>query len=155
MPHVESAITIAAAPDAVYAVAKDVERFPEFLPDVESVKIVERDGARVISEWVGLVREFNRTLRWTEEDHWDDAARRCSFRATRGDWDRYEGEWTFDPDGDGAGVRLALDFEFNVPLIGPLIRRVLAKLVQNNCDRMLAGLKQRVESGGGGGGDQQ
>lgn len=150
MPNVESVIHIAAPPDAVYAVAKDVEKFPEFLPDVDSVKIIERDGPRVVSEWVGVVREFNRTIRWTEQDDWDDAARRCLFRATKGDWDRYQGEWTFAPEGDGTRVRLALDFEINVPLIGPLIRRVLAKLVKNNCDRMLAAIRGRVESGVGG-----
>jgi len=150
MPNVESVIHIAAPPDAVYAVAKDVEKFPEFLPDVESVKIIERNGPRVVSEWVGVVREFNRTIRWTEQDDWDDAARRCLFRATKGDWDRYQGEWTFDPEDSGTRVRLALDFEINVPLIGPLIRRVLAKLVKNNCDRMLAAIRGRVESGAGG-----
>jgi coenzyme Q-binding protein COQ10 len=137
MPSVESVVQIAAPPEAVYAVAKDVERFPEFLPDVESVKVVAREGGRVVSEWVGLVREFNRKLRWTEEDDWDDAARRCLFRATEGDWDRYEGEWTFEPEAGGTRVRLALDFDFNVPLIGALIRRVVARLVRKNCDRML------------------
>lgn len=150
MPEVESVIHIAASPGAVYAVAKEVEKFPEFLPDVQSVKIIAREGPRVVSEWVGVVREFNRTIKWTEEDDWDDAARRCLFRATKGDWDRYQGEWTFEPEDDGTGVRLALDFEMNVPLIGPLIRRVLARLVKNNCDRMLAGLKGRVESSVGG-----
>lgn len=150
MPSVESVIQIAAPPDAVYAVAKDVERFPEFLPDVESVKVVARDGGRVVSEWVGVVREFNRTLKWTEEDEWDDDARRCLFRATEGDWDRYQGDWTFEPDGAGTRVQLTLDFDFNVPLIGPLIRGVLAKLVKKNCDRMLEAIKARVEEGAGG-----
>jgi ribosome-associated toxin RatA of RatAB toxin-antitoxin module len=146
MPNVESVVHVGAPPDRVYAVAKDVERFPEFLPDVESVTVLERDGSRVVSAWVGLVREFNRTIKWTEADDWDDAARRCEFRATEGDWDRYQGEWTFDAEDGGTRVRLALDFEMNVPLIGPLIRRVLAKLVRNNCDRMLEALKARVES---------
>ena len=147
MPNVESVIHIAAPPDAVYAVAKQVEKFPEFLPDVQSINVIERDGRRVVSEWVGVVREFSRTIRWTEEDDWDDTMRRCLFHATKGDWDRYQGEWTFDPDEGGTHVRLSLEFEMNVPLIGPLIRRVLAKLVRNNCDRMLEALKGRVESG--------
>jgi len=141
---IETDLFIPAPADLVYNVARDIEKFPEFLPDVESVVVTERDGARVLSEWVGVVREFRRTIRWTEEDLWDDAAHTCSFRAIAGDWDRYEGVWSFASEGQGTRVRLQLDHDFNVPLIGALIRGVLRKLVTKNCERMLEGLRTRV-----------
>ena len=144
MPEITSEILIPAAPEKVYAVARDIERFPEFLPDVESVVVRTGEGGRVVSEWVGVVRALGRKVKWEEEDLWDDAARRCDFRAIKGDWDRYEGSWTFQPDPGGCLVRLRLGFEFNVPLIGPLIRGLLKKLVQKNSDEMLRGLKARV-----------
>ena len=144
MPEVVSEIIIPQPPPRVYAVAREVERFPEFLPDVESVVITEREGERVTSEWVGLVREFGRKIKWTEEDRWDEAGLRCDFRTLKGDWDRYEGSWTFEPHPDGCLVRLRLDYDLNVPLIGALIRGLLKKLVQKNSDQMLLGLKARV-----------
>jgi len=152
MDKVEAEIIIAAEPDAVYAVARDVERFPEFMPDVERVTVVERSGDRVVSEWVGVVREFNRKIAWVEEDRWDDSARRCDFAMVRGDWDKYQGSWTFEPAPETAGkpaqegtrVRLALEFELNVPLIGPLIKGLLVRLVRKNCEQMLEGLRRRV-----------
>ncbi len=144
MPEISAETSIAAPPDAVYALAKDVERFPEFLPNVQEVKITAREGSRVVSEWVGLVPEFKRTIKWVEEDTWDDAARACRFRSLSGDWDRYEGEWTFSPEGEGTRVTLALSYDYNVPLIGSLIKLLLRKLVQRNAEETLAGLKQQA-----------
>ena len=144
VPEVHSQIAIAAPPERVYQLAKDVESFPEFLPNVQSVAIRERAGARTVSEWVGLVPEFRRTIRWVEEDVWDDQGRQCRFRSLSGDWDRYEGTWTFAPEGSGTRVTLDISYEYNVPLIGPLIRRLLHKLVARNADETLQGLLRRA-----------
>ena len=42
MPRVESSIEIAAPAALVYELAKEQERFPEFMPDVESIVVLER-----------------------------------------------------------------------------------------------------------------
>jgi len=144
VPEVRAEIAIPATPETVYALAKDIERFPEFLPNVQQVTITERDGGRVVSSWVGLVPEFRRTIKWVEEDTWDDAGRACRFRSLNGDWDRYEGEWTFTPEGAGTRVALAISYDYNVPLIGPLIKQLLCKLVQRNAEETLAGLKRQA-----------
>jgi len=144
VPDVHSELTIASPPQNVYALAKDVERFPEFLPNVQSVAIRERDGSRTVSDWVGLVPEFKRTIKWVEEDIWDDRAMRCQFRSLSGDWDRYEGAWAFSPDGEGTRVSLGISYDYNVPLIGPLIQKLLRKLVQRNAEETLEGLRRRV-----------
>lgn len=144
MPEVTAEIHIGAQPDQVYGLAKNIERFPEFLPNVQKVTVTERDGSRVVSEWAGLVPEFRRTIKWTEEDHWDDEARSCCFRLLRGDWDRYDGRWTFEARDGGTLVRLEIRYEYNVPLVGPLIRRLLRKLVQRNAEETLVGLKQQA-----------
>ena len=144
MPDVHSELVIDSPPQSVYALAKDVEGLPEFLPNVQSVSIRERDGPRTVSEWVGLVPEFRRTIKWVEEDVWDDGAMRCQFRSLSGDWDRYEGCWTFAAEGNGTRVTLGISYDYNVPLIGPLIQKLLQKLVQRNAEETLDGLKRRV-----------
>lgn len=150
MPEVEAEIVIPASPARVYELAKDVERFPEFLPNVQQVVVRERAGAtlrageRTVTEWVGLVPEFKRTIRWTEEDIWDDPSRTCRFRSLSGDWDRYQGVWSFEPDSDGTRVRLHISYEYNVPLIGPLIKKLLRKLVARNAEETLEGLRRRA-----------
>lgn len=146
MPHLETEITVAADPDTVYAVAKDVERFPEFMPDVERVTILERDEGHTVSRWEGRIKQFNRAIRWTEEDWWDDEKRVCRFRQTEGDFTAYEGVWSFHPHGDGTRVELSLDYEYEVPLIGKIIQGVLLKLVRQNCTNMLEAIKRKCES---------
>ena len=148
MPTVVSEITINAPPDKVYALARDVESFPDFMPDVESVKILEQDSSgRTVSEWVGKIRQFNRIIRWTEEDIWNDAERLCQFKQIKGDFTSYGGVWRFVPAMEGAAtkVELQIDYTFEVPLIGSLIKAVLQKLVQQNADNMLQALKKHAE----------
>lgn len=144
MPDVHAEIVIAAPPERVYALAREVERFPEFLPNVQQVTVRERDGQRTVSEWVGLVPEFKRTIKWTEEDIWDDGARSCRFRSLSGDWDRYDGVWVFEAEGEGTRVRLDIRYEYNVPLIGPLIKELLRRLVRRNAQETLEGLRRRA-----------
>ena len=76
MPRVESSIIINGPVDKVYECAKDIERFPEYMPDVKEVKMLERDGGRVISEWSAYIPDFKMTvgelfvyqLQWTDPD---------------------------------------------------------------------------------------
>ena len=144
MPSIEVEVIIPAAPDRVYAAAKDIERFPEFMPNVQEVEVLERRGACVVSRWVARVEEFNRTIKWIEQDEWNDERRVCAFRATEGDWDRYEGEWGFEEHPEGTRAYINLHFEFNVPLIGPLIKGLLARLVRNNAEETLRGVARMV-----------
>jgi ribosome-associated toxin RatA of RatAB toxin-antitoxin module len=147
VPQVHSEITISAPVARVYELAKQVERLPDFLPNVERVTVLSREGEHVVSEWVGLVPEFRRTLKWVEEDLWCEAERRCEFRAVSGDWDRYEGVWSFAPHEEGACVTLDISYDYNVPLIGPLIRKLLHKLVARSAEETLAGLRAMAEEG--------
>lgn len=151
MPTVESSIAIAAPRDAVIAVARDNARFPEFMEDVVSLSVTEThdDGLRVISDWEGVVPTFGTKIRWTEEDVWDLAAGTCTFRQLRGDYDRFEGIWTFTAE-SGGGTRFdsRLDYGLEIPLVGPLIKKIVHKLMQKNLDATLAAIKARCESAG-------
>lgn len=145
MATVESIIVIAAPVDTVYAIARNVERFPEFMDDVQDVEILEEEGQRRVSHWVGLIEEFNRTLEWTEEDFWNDEEYSCEFRMHEGDFTAYSGTWTFEEDEAGTLAKLTVDYEYAVPLIGPLIKKLLHRKVQQNCDNMLAAIKEEAE----------
>ncbi len=147
MAVVQSSIEINGPIDKVYELAKRVESFPEFMPDLKSVKIVERseDGTRTISEWVGIVKEFKTTIKWTEEDIWDDAAKTCKFRLIKGDYSKYEGEWHFIDLGGRTRFDSQIEVEYDVPLIGALIKGLIAKKMKENVDNMLDAIKKKVE----------
>ena len=147
MPKVQSSIEINGPLDKVYALAKDIESFPEFMPDVKSVNVVERsaDGTRTVSEWVGAVKEFKTTIKWTEQDIWDDTAKTCTFNLIKGDYSKYSGLWTFSDLGGKTRFVSEIEVEYDVPLVGSLIKGLIAKKMKENVDNMLAAIKKRIE----------
>ncbi|MFY9781440.1 MAG: aromatase/cyclase [Candidatus Baltobacteraceae bacterium] len=143
MPYVETTIVIDAPARDVYELAKAQERFPEYMPDVESVTILERGGDRVVSRWKTLVEEA--PIEWTEVDLFDDAALRVDYKLIEGDLDVFEGTWTFE-DVDGcASVTLGVEYDFGVPTLAELIGPTLQRKVRENSEMMLAALKREAE----------
>jgi len=148
MPTVLAVADIAAPLDQVYALSRNIEAFPQFMPDVQSVKIIEQrpDGYQK-SQWVGIIKEFKRTIKWTEEDHWDDVTHACTFEQTEGDFSVYRGAWRFAEAAVGTHVEMELEYAYDVPLIGALIKNLLHRKMQQNCDNMLTAIKAEAEKG--------
>ena len=148
LPKVQSSIEINGAIEEVYALAKRIEEFPEFMQDVKSVKVLERseDGCKTISEWVGIVKEFKTTIKWTEQDIWDDSAKTCVFSLVKGDYSKYSGVWHFVDLGGKTRFDSEIEVEYDVPMIGALIKGIIAKKMKENVDNMLAAVKQKVEN---------
>lgn len=144
MAQVNASTVIAAPIDDVYAAAKAVETFPEFMPDLESVEVLERSNGNTVSRWVGLVQ--GRKIRWVEEDLWDDRAYRCDFRQREGDFTRYQGTWRFEPVGEGTRTTIDVDFQLDIPLAGALLSNLLKVLMRKNVEGMLSALKTQVEA---------
>jgi ribosome-associated toxin RatA of RatAB toxin-antitoxin module len=144
VPHVAATIVVNAPPALVYELAKDQERFPEFMPDVESVTVTERYGNRVLSRWKTLIEDA--PIEWLEEDRFDDAALRIDYKLLEGDLDTFEGSWTFEAGPGGTHVALAVTYDFGVPTLAELIGPTLEKKVRENAEMMLAALKREAEA---------
>ncbi|HEY8315126.1 MAG TPA: SRPBCC family protein [Candidatus Baltobacteraceae bacterium] len=145
MPYVETRIAIAAPARTVYELAKEQELFPNFMPDVETVTVLERHSDRIITRWKTLVEEA--PIEWTEEDRFDDVALRIDYKLIEGDLDTFEGAWTFTENGTQTHVVLGVEYDFGVPTLAELIGPTLHKKVQENSEMMLAGLKKEAERG--------
>ncbi len=148
MPTVETSVHVQAPLERVYAIAKDNSRFPEFMKDVKSLTVVEQEGGRVVSDWVGVVPQFLIKVRWRQEDLWDDEARTCAFRQLSGDYDKMEGEWRFREEDGGTRFESFVDYEYNVPTLGPLVKKVIHGIVVKNLENVLNSIKQRAEASG-------
>jgi ribosome-associated toxin RatA of RatAB toxin-antitoxin module len=148
VPTVTNSIQIDAPVERVFAIAKDVERFPEFMPEVQRITVLEtnEDRSRQVVEWVGLIPAIRMTVKWTEEDIWDDVERTCTFTQVKGDFTAYGGQWRFVPEGDGCRFESRVDYELEIPTVGALIRGVVKKIMQGNVDQLLAQIKKRAEA---------
>ena len=143
MPYVETSIAVAAPARVVYELAKEQDRFPQFMPDVESVTIVERRPAGAISRWKTLVEEA--PIEWTEEDRFYDDSLRIEYQLIEGDLDKFEGAWTFEEREGVTHVVLGVDYDFGVPTLAELIGPTLERKVRENSEMMLAALKSEAE----------
>ena len=143
MPYVESTIVVDAPAREVYELAKEQERFPQFMPDVETVTVLERFPDYIVTRWKTLVEDA--PIEWTEEDRFDDVNIRIDYKLIEGDLDTFEGAWTFEERDGRTTVTLGVDYDFGVPTLAELIGPTLAKKVKENSEMMLAGLKREVE----------
>ena len=144
MPFVECEIIVNAPARDVYELAKEQERFPEFMPDVETVTVLERHSDYIVTRWKTLVEDA--PIEWTEEDRFDDAAVRIDYKLIEGDLDTFEGAWTFEERDGCTVVKLSVEYDFGVPTLAELIGPTLAKKVRENSDMMLLALKGEAEA---------
>lgn len=143
MPYVESSISVQAAPAAVYEVAKDMESYPEFMKDVESIITLERTDHSTVTRWVTKLE--GRTLKWTELDEFDDENLIIRYTQTEGDLKKFEGYWKFESENGETKVTLTVDFEFGIPMVAALLHPIAKVKVRENCAMMLKGIKEKVE----------
>jgi len=143
MPWVERSILIEGPIEKVYELAKDMEAYPEFMPDVESVKVIERETHRTVTEWETSVD--GTPILWTEEDRFDDENFVIDYHLIEGDLDKFEGQWRFLRSGSGTQVILTVDYDFGIPELTNLIGPTLEQKVGENSEMMLAGMKRRIE----------
>lgn len=147
MPRIEVQLDVNAPARTVYEVARRVEDFPTFMEDLQSLTVLERseDGNRTVTEWVGIIREFRMTVKWVQEDVWDPLRLRDDFRLLKGDLGSMSGYWQFvDTDG-GSRFESVLEYEYNVPLIGPMIQALIKKKMKENLEAQMLAIKKRAE----------
>jgi uncharacterized membrane protein len=148
MPRIELSITVDAPIDRVYEIARDVEKFPTYMDDLQSLAVLERsdDGNRTVTEWVGIVKEFAMKIKWTQEDVWDAAEHRDVFKQLKGDMDSMAGYWQFTQEGTSTKFDSVVEYEYNVPLIGSMIKSLIRKKMEVNLLRQMEAIKAQAEA---------
>ncbi len=145
MPYVEASTVIKGTPQAVYALAKDMESYPQFMEDLVSLKVLEREGNQTVTAWAGRLQ--GKVLKWTERDTFYDDVPRINYRQLSGDLKKFEGDWRFESAGEGCKVTLTVDFELGIPMFAAMFNPLAKIVVKKNCESMLQGLKRRIEGG--------
>ena len=124
-------ITIAAPPDAVWAIATDLERYPEWAHDVKDVVITARDGEGRPSHVEFRTSALGRSTQYTLEYDYSSAPGALAWTMVKGDIQRsIEGTYRFAPTDDGGTqVQYDLAIELVVPLPGFVKRRAERRIL--------------------------
>ena len=143
MPRVCVAEFVRVEPAAVYELFRDPETFPQFMPNVCSIEVVERGDVWSVSQW--LTDLDGAPLRWREIDNYDAQDHVVEFRLIEGDIAKFEGRWTFKPCRDGTACVCELEYELGVSVIEDVVGPIIRQKVELNIRTMLAAVKQRLE----------
>lgn len=144
MPVVETSVWIEAPLAKVYAIAKDSTAYPEYMKDVQSVTLVEGDGSRLVEDWVGIISQFGLKVRWRQETVWHDDTFTSEFKQLSGDYDMLEGGWTFIEENGGTRFNQRLEYEYNVPTLGALVKKVIYTIVVKNLENINEAFRKRA-----------
>ena len=146
MQTIDAKTWINAPLSLVYEIAKDIQSFPNFMPELKSIHLISSENGKVVSEWVGIVPSVGLKVRWMQEDLWDDRTHTCTFRQLQGYYDQMEGLWRLSEENGRTLFESTLHYEYVVPGLGPLIKKVIFNLVSKNVESILQAIKQKSES---------
>ncbi len=138
MPQISRSALVAATPAAAYAVVVDVERYPDFLPHCQSVRVIETrpDGlvAQVTVAGRGITEHFV-----TTNSHQPDRSVYMNLR--EGPFRHLRGEWTFTALGED-GCRIDMHLEFAPKGV---LARLLSGMAESIANRLVDAFSRRVE----------
>ena len=145
MREVRRSALLPYAPDAVYGLVADVERYPEFLPWCTTAKVLAREGDAVTVS-LGLASGLARASFTTRNRH--EPGRSVTMSLVDGPFDELEGRWDFTPIGD-AGTRVDLQVRFSTQgVIGAL---ALGPAFEGVCNHLVDAFARRARQVFGGG----
>jgi uncharacterized membrane protein len=123
--------TIAAAPERVWAIATDFERYPEWAKDVKDVIVRSRDDQGRPVEVEYRASALGRSTHYTLAYDYSQAPSVLAWSILRGDIMRtIDGAYHFSPTDDGGTeVRYDLAIELVVPLPGFVKRRAEVRIL--------------------------
>ena len=133
-------ITVNAPIETVWDVISDVQKYPEFLKEVKSIKVDRVEGNRkTVTYEVTVVKTIQYTLVLTE-----DKPRKVTWTMTKGQMmSKNDGSWELAADGPNrTDVTYTVDIKFGL-LVPSTISNMLTEV---NLPKMLDAYKGRAES---------
>lgn len=143
MPYIEVSTIVTGEISHIWSIVMDMEGYPKFMPNLQSVKVEERGDNSTVSSWVSNVD--GRVIKWKERDVFYPAQHRIEYTQVSGDLKKFEGYWQLSEVADGVKIVLTVDFEFGMPMVAALLNPLLKKKVRENSAGMLAAIKQICE----------
>ena len=126
MPSFRITRAVRHSPEQMYDLVADVERYPEFLPLCESLRVLRRqdgpDGTEVLVAEMGVGYKAIRE-RFTTRVSLDRANLKITAEYIDGPFRHLENRWTFKPAASGTGcdVNFFITYEFKSFALGLLM----------------------------------
>ncbi len=124
MPKFDSKRTVGHAPEKMFALIADVERYPQFLPLCEALVVrsrKERDGqTMLVADMTVGYKAIRETF--TSQVHLKPDEQVIDVKYVDGPFRYLTNVWRFEPDGAGGTiVHFFIDYEFKSRLLGAVM----------------------------------
>lgn len=139
---VSDSIDIAASAGEIFAVATDLEKYPEWNANIKKVEVKESDGeGRPTKVWMQVDAKI-KTVSYTLAYDYSEAPESFSWDLIDGDVKELSGSYVFDEFDDVTEVRYETRVDPGFPMPGMIKRQAQKQIVKG----ALQDLKKRVES---------
>jgi len=154
--HSEIGIDVTAPAATVFALARDVERWPMLLPHYVSARVLERrdDGSLVVDfiarrPFVPLLG-LSLPVTWRSRTWAEPATTRLRFVHLAGATKGMDVTWRIDPDADERGCRITIEHEFapRIPGFAGFVDRWFTRPIAGRTLSTFGALAEAVRASG-------
>lgn len=135
MPTHHDSHTSPYAPEQLFALVADVEKYPEFLPWCRAARITERGDGYFIADLVisfsHITEQYTSRVELTPPE-------RITVTMMKGPFHHLYNEWVFSPCADGTNIGFSLDFAFKNKLLDKLIGGLFTRATEKMSTAFLA-----------------
>lgn len=143
--HIESSIYINKDREKVFQEVKDIEAYPNFMLNLENIKIINSHDNTRLSEWTLNINET--PIIWQQEDLIQDKDYRIKFKCIKGDFVNFDGFWQVSQENG----RTKLQFSIEIGVEGMLALRFnnefIARKLQVIIKTMLRAIRGKLDYG--------
>lgn len=126
MPRFETIRRVAHAPDKMFALVADVEKYPEFVPMCESLVVRserERDGLKVLVADMSVGYKAIRET-FTSQVVLRPADNTIDVKYLDGPFRYLDNRWRFEPIAGGCDIHFFIEYEFRSRMLGAIMGTV-------------------------------
>lgn len=153
--HSEIAIRIAASPDLVFALARDVERWADLLPHYSrSVAVERRPDGSLVADFVARrpligVLGLGLPVTWRSRTWSEPPSRRLRFQHVAGATKGMDVTWRIESDGNGTQVVIEHAFTPRLPGFAAVVDRLVTRPIAGQTLATFKALAEAVQSATG------
>jgi ribosome-associated toxin RatA of RatAB toxin-antitoxin module len=142
--HATEHATVSANLAACWAVATDIERYPEWAQDIKEATVLERNEQGLASRVAFRAAAMGRTTSYVLDYSYPDGENVIAWTLNQGDiMRRLDGRYVFSPTAEGG---TAIDYELTVELLVPIPGFVKRRAEGKIMITALRELRHRVEA---------
>jgi coenzyme Q-binding protein COQ10 len=144
MPSFQTTRRVPFTPTQMFDLVADVERYPEFLPLCEELRLISRDDSTPTPVLVAKMVAGYKAVReqFTTRVTLDPAAHKVLVEYLDGPFRHLENRWLFRPVADGCEVYFYINYEFRSRMLGLLVGALFDKAFRRFAEAFEARARQ-------------